>query len=163
MKKQVWLQFIWVFFFGAISFGVNGKVQIGGDIDGTAGEYWSGWSMSLSSEGDGIADTSVIEGLEKYGNSVAKIYNLSQRLLFSAHYGGPDDAWGASHEGRQVTVDSYVGIIDNNESILGHEVRMIYVNYCSIRFSKIPKKLFDVPILRGLGTSYWIFHLYGRF
>ena len=55
MKKQVQLQFIWVFFFGAISFGVRGQVQIGGDFDGEAAFNWSGHSVSLSSDGSVLA------------------------------------------------------------------------------------------------------------
>jgi len=58
-----------------------------------------------------------------------KIYNLSQRLLFSAHYGGPGDAWDGTYKGKQVPVGSYVCVIDYNEPGLGHEAKMIYVNY----------------------------------
>ena len=57
-----------------------------------------------------------------------KIYNLSQRLLFSAHYGGPGDGCDGTHEGGMV-VGSYVCVIDYNEQGLGHETKMIYVNY----------------------------------
>ena len=55
MKKQVQLQFIWVFFFGAISFGVRDQVQIGGAIDGEAAGDRSGHSVSLSSDGSVLA------------------------------------------------------------------------------------------------------------
>ncbi len=55
MKKQVQLQFIWVFFFGAIGFGVRGQVQIGGDFEGEAAFNWSGHSVSLSSDGSVLA------------------------------------------------------------------------------------------------------------
>ncbi|MDN5212778.1 hypothetical protein QQ020_12005 [Fulvivirgaceae bacterium BMA12] len=60
MKKQVQLQFIWVFFFGAIffgaiSFGVRDQVQIGGAIDGEAAFNWLGHSVSLSSDGSVLA------------------------------------------------------------------------------------------------------------
>ena len=55
MKKQVQLQFIWVFFFGAMSFGVRDQVQIGGAIDGEAAFNWSGYSVSLSSDGSVLA------------------------------------------------------------------------------------------------------------
>ncbi|GAA3605312.1 gliding motility-associated C-terminal domain-containing protein [Flavivirga amylovorans] len=87
------------------------------------------FNRGFSPNGDGIADTLVIEGLEKYRNNVVKIYNLSQRLLFSAHYGGPGDAWDGTHKGGRVPVGSYVCVIDYNEPELGHETKMIYVNY----------------------------------
>lgn len=41
MNKQIRLQLIQVFFFGAISFGVHGQVQISGDIDGETAGNWS--------------------------------------------------------------------------------------------------------------------------
>ncbi|UII76435.1 gliding motility-associated C-terminal domain-containing protein [Flagellimonas sp. HMM57] len=71
----------------------------------------------------------MIEGLEQYKNNVLKIYDLSQRLLFSAHYGGLGDGWDGTHEGRMVPVGTYVCVIDYNESGLSHEAKMIYVNY----------------------------------
>ena len=55
MKKQVRLQLIQVFFFGAISFGVHGQVQTGRDIDGEATDDRPGWSVSLSSDGSVLA------------------------------------------------------------------------------------------------------------
>ena len=55
MKKQGQLQFIWVFFFSAISFGIRGQVQIGGDIDGQSANDLSGYSVSLSSDGNVLA------------------------------------------------------------------------------------------------------------
>ncbi|GAA4274709.1 BspA family leucine-rich repeat surface protein [Aquimarina gracilis] len=87
------------------------------------------FNSGFSPNGDGIADFLVIEGLEKYGNNVVKIYNLSQRLLFSTHYDGPGDAWDGTHKGSLVPVGSYVCVIDFNEPGLGHETKMIYVNY----------------------------------
>ncbi|BFP39455.1 hypothetical protein FGF1_03000 [Flavobacteriaceae bacterium GF1] len=87
------------------------------------------FNRGFSPNGDGIGDTLVIEDLEKYGNNVVKIYDLSQRLLFSAHYGGPGDAWDGTHEGGTVPVGSYVCVIDYNEPDRGHEAKMIYVNY----------------------------------
>ncbi|AUP81248.1 T9SS type B sorting domain-containing protein [Flavivirga eckloniae] len=87
------------------------------------------FNRGVSPNGDGIADTLVIEGLEKYRNNVVKIYNLNQRLLFSAHYAGPGDAWDGTHKGGRVPVGSYVCVIDYNESGLGHETKMIYINY----------------------------------
>ncbi len=49
------------------------------------------FNRGISPNGDGIGDTLVIEGFEAYGNDVVKIYDLSQCLLFSAHYGGLSD------------------------------------------------------------------------
>ncbi|UII76438.1 leucine-rich repeat protein [Flagellimonas sp. HMM57] len=87
------------------------------------------FNRGFSPNGDGSGDTLVIEGLEKYRNNVLSIYDLSQRLLFSAHYGGPGDGWDGTHEGGTVPVGSYVCVIDYNEPGLGHEAKMIYVNY----------------------------------
>ena len=87
------------------------------------------FNKGLSPNGDGTADTLVIQGLENYKNNVVKIYDLSQRLLFSAHYGGPEDAWDGTHENGMVPVGTYVCVIDYNEPGLGHEAKMIYVNY----------------------------------
>ncbi|WP_109299598.1 leucine-rich repeat protein [Aquimarina sp. AU474] len=87
------------------------------------------FNRGFSPNGDGIGDTLVIEGLEAYGNNVVKIYDLSQRLLFSAHYGGPGDGWDGTHKGGRVPVGSYVCVIDYNESGLDYETKMIYVNY----------------------------------
>jgi len=87
------------------------------------------FNRGFSPNGDGIADTFVIENLEKYRNNVVKIYDLNQRLLFSAHYGGLGDAWDGIHRGRLVPVGSYVCVIHYNEPGLSHEVKMIYVNY----------------------------------
>ena len=87
------------------------------------------FNRGFSPNGDGIADTLVIEGLEKYGNNMVRIYDLSQQLLFSAHYGGPSDAWDGTRWGRPVPVGPYVCVIDYNESVLGQETKMIYVNY----------------------------------
>ncbi len=93
------------------------------------GEPLADFNRGFSPNGDGIADTLVIEGLEKYKNNVVKIYDLSQRLLFSAHYGGPSDGWDATHKGSMVPVGSYVCVIDYNEPGLSYEAKMIYVNY----------------------------------
>ncbi|GAA4274311.1 BspA family leucine-rich repeat surface protein [Aquimarina gracilis] len=93
------------------------------------GEPLVDFNRGFSPNGDGIADNLVIEGLEKYGNNVVKIYNLSQRLLFSTHYGGPGDAWDGTHKGSLVPVGSYVCVIDYNEPGLDYETKMIYVNY----------------------------------
>ncbi|MEB3348390.1 gliding motility-associated C-terminal domain-containing protein, partial [Aquimarina gracilis] len=87
------------------------------------------FNSGFSPNGDGIADTLVIEGLEDYKNNVVKIYDLSQRLLFSAHYRGPGDGWDGTHKGGMVPVGSYVCVIDYNEPELGHQTKMIYVNY----------------------------------
>ncbi|UOY06561.1 leucine-rich repeat protein [Muricauda sp. SCSIO 64092] len=87
------------------------------------------FNRGFSPNSDGIGDTFVIDGLERYENNVVKIYNLSQRLLFSAHYGGPGDAWDGTDERGLVPVGSYVCVIDYNEPGLGHEAKMIYVNY----------------------------------
>ncbi|UII76445.1 leucine-rich repeat protein [Flagellimonas sp. HMM57] len=87
------------------------------------------FNRGFSPNGDGSGDTLVIEGLEKYRNNVLSIYDLSQRLLFSAHYGGPGDGWDGTHEGGTVPVGTYVCVIDYNEPGLGHEAKMIYVNY----------------------------------
>jgi len=87
------------------------------------------FNRGFSPNGDGIADTLVIEGLERYRNNVVRIYDLSQQLLFSAHYGGSGDAWDGTHEGGTVPVGPYVCVIDFNEPGLGHETKMIYVNY----------------------------------
>ncbi len=87
------------------------------------------FNRGISPNGDGIGDTLVIEGLEQYRNNVLKIYDLSQRLLFSAHYGRPGDGWDGTHEGGLVPVGTYVCVIDYNEPRLGHEAKMIYVNY----------------------------------
>ena len=86
-------------------------------------------SRGISPNGDGIGDTLVIGGLEAYVNNVVRIYDLSQRLLFSAHYGGPSDGWDGTDEDGMVPVGSYVCVIDYNEPGLGHEAKMIYVNY----------------------------------
>ncbi len=88
-----------------------------------------GLNRGFSPNGDGIADTLVIQGLKKYGNNVVKIYNLNQQLLFSAHYGGPGDGWDGTYKGSRVPVGSYVCVIDYNEPELRHETKMIYVNY----------------------------------
>ena len=87
------------------------------------------FNRGFSPNGDGIGDTFVINGLERYENNVVKIYDLSQRLLFSAHYGGPADAWDGTDERGLVPVGSYVCVIDYNEPGLGHQAKMIYVNY----------------------------------
>ncbi len=87
------------------------------------------FKRGFSPNGDGIGDTLVIEGLEQYGNNVLMIYDLSQRLLFSSHYGGPGDGWDGTDKRGLVPVGSYVCVIDYNEPGLGHEARMIYVNY----------------------------------
>lgn len=86
-------------------------------------------NRGFSPNGDGIVDTLIIEGLEKYQNNVVKIYNLSQQLLFSAHYREPNDGWDGTHKGGRVPVGSYVCVIDYNESGLSCEAKMIYVNY----------------------------------
>ncbi len=88
-----------------------------------------GFNRGISPNGDGIADTLVIEDLEKYKNNVVKVYNLNQQLLFSAHYGGPGNAWDCTHKGSLVPVGSYVCVIDYNEPGLSYEAKMIYVNY----------------------------------
>ncbi|SHJ09472.1 leucine-rich repeat protein [Aquimarina spongiae] len=93
------------------------------------GEPLADFNRGFSPNGDGIADNLVIQGLEKYENNVVKIYDLSQRLLFSAHYGGPGDAWDGTYKGSRVPVGSYVCVIDYNEPGLDHEAKMIYVNY----------------------------------
>ncbi len=93
------------------------------------GEPLADFNRGFSPNGDGIADTLVIQGLEKYKNNVVKIYDLSQRLLFSAHYGGPSDGWDATHKGSLVPVGTYVCVIDYNEPGLSYEAKMIYVNY----------------------------------
>ncbi len=93
------------------------------------GEPLADFNRGFSPNGDGIADTLVIEGLEKYKNNVVKIYNLNQQLLFSAHYGGPSDGWDATHKGSMVPVGTYVCVIDYNEPGLSYEAKMIYVNY----------------------------------
>ena len=99
----------------------NGNCELGPLAD---------FNRGFSPNGDGIGDTLVIEGLERYGNNVVRIYDLGQHLLFSAHYGGPGDAWDGTHKGgRMVPVGSYVCVIDYNEPGLGHEAKMIYVNY----------------------------------
>ncbi|GAA4272413.1 hypothetical protein GCM10022258_17070 [Aquimarina gracilis] len=87
------------------------------------------FNRGISPNGDGIADTLVIKGLEKYENNVVKIYNLSQRLLFSAHYGGLGNAWDCTHKGSLVPVGSYLCVIDFNDPGLGQKAKMIYVNY----------------------------------
>ncbi len=87
------------------------------------------FNRGFSPNGDGSGDTLVIEGLEKYRNNVLSIYDLSQRLLFSAHYGGPGDGWDGTDKRGLVPVGSYVCVIDYNEPGLGHEAKMIYVNY----------------------------------
>ncbi len=87
------------------------------------------FNRGISPNGDGIADTLVIEDLEKYKNNVVKVYNLNQQLLFSAHYGGPSDGWDGTHKGSMVPVGSYVCVIDYNEPGLSYEAKMIYVNY----------------------------------
>ena len=100
------------------------------EATGHCGVPLADFNNGFSPNGDGIGDTFVIEGLEKYGNNVVRIYDLGQRLLFSAHYGGPGDAWDGTHKGgRMVPVGSYVCVIDYNEPGLGHEAKMIYVNY----------------------------------
>ncbi|GAA4273182.1 hypothetical protein GCM10022258_24760 [Aquimarina gracilis] len=104
-------------------------VTVFGNCGSDSGSPLTDFNSGFSPNGDGIADSLVIEGLEQYGNNVVKIYNLSQRLLFSAHYGGPGDAWDGTHKGSRVPVGSYVCIIDYNEPELGHETKMIYVNY----------------------------------
>ena len=104
-------------------------VTVEGTTDNCEFEPLVDFNRGFSPNGDGIGDTLVIEGLERYGNNVVKIYDLSQRLLFSAYYGGPGDAWDGTHEGGMVPVGSYVCVIDYNEPGLGHETRMIYVNY----------------------------------
>ncbi len=86
-------------------------------------------NRGISPNGDGIGDTLIIKGLEQYENNEVKIYDLSQRLLFSTHYNGPGDAWDGTHKGRRVPVGSYVCVIDYNEPGLDHEAKMIYVNY----------------------------------
>ncbi|WP_344821057.1 Ig-like domain-containing protein, partial [Aquimarina gracilis] len=55
MKKQIQLQLIGVFLFGAIHFGAYGQVQIGSDIDGEAAGDGSGRSVSLSADGSVLA------------------------------------------------------------------------------------------------------------
>ncbi len=87
------------------------------------------FNNGFSPNGDGTADTLVIQGLEAYVNNVVKIYDLSQRLVFSAHYGGPEDGWDGTHKGGMVPVGSYVCVIDYNEPKLRRETKMIYVNY----------------------------------
>ncbi len=87
------------------------------------------FNRGFSPNGDGIADTLVIQGLEKYQNNVVKIYNLSQRLVFSAHYRGPGNAWDCTHKGSLVPVGSYLCVIDFNDPGLGQKAKMIYVNY----------------------------------
>ncbi|UOY07084.1 leucine-rich repeat protein [Muricauda sp. SCSIO 64092] len=98
----------------------NGNCELGPLTD---------FNRGFSPNGDGIGDTLVIEGLEHYRNNVVRIYDLGQRLLFSAHYGGPGDAWDGTDERGLVPVGSYVCVIDYNEPELGHEAKMIYVNY----------------------------------
>ncbi|WP_109437285.1 leucine-rich repeat protein [Aquimarina sp. AU119] len=87
------------------------------------------FNRGFSPNSDGIADTLVIEGLEDYKNNMLKIYDLSQRLLYSAHYRGPNDGWDGTHKGSMVPVGSYVCVIDYNEPGLNYEAKMIYVNY----------------------------------
>ncbi len=87
------------------------------------------FNRGFSPNGDGIADNLLIKGLENYRNNVVKIYNLSQRLLFSAHYGGQDNAWDGTYKGQRVPVGAYVCVIDFNEPGLNPETKMIYVNY----------------------------------
>jgi|GEM_PF-3581387 len=87
------------------------------------------FNRGFSPNGDGIADALVIEDLEKYKNNVVKIYNLNQQLLFSSHYGGPNDGWDGTYSGGRVPVGAYICVIDYNEPGLTHETKMIYVNY----------------------------------
>ncbi|SHI65690.1 gliding motility-associated C-terminal domain-containing protein [Aquimarina spongiae] len=86
-------------------------------------------NRGFSPNGDGIADTLEIKGLEKYENNEVKIYNLNQQLLFSAHYNGPSDGWDGTYSGGRVPVGAYVCVIDYNEPGLTHQTKMIYVNY----------------------------------
>ncbi|BFP39454.1 hypothetical protein FGF1_02990 [Flavobacteriaceae bacterium GF1] len=96
---------------------------------GHCGSRLADFNRGFSPNGDGVGDTFVIEGLEKYRNNVVRIYDLSQQLLFSAHYSGPSDGWDGTDERGLVPVGSYVCVIDYNEPGLGHEAKMIYVNY----------------------------------
>ncbi len=95
----------------------------------TTGSPLVNFNRGFSPNGDGIADNLVIEGLERFRDNVVRIYDLSQRLLFKAHYGGPGDAWDGTHKGSLVPVGTYVCVIDYNEPELPHETKMIYVNY----------------------------------
>ena len=104
-------------------------VTVFGNCGSGSGSPLADFNRGISPNGDGIADNLVIQGLEKYENNVVKIYNLSQRLVFSAHYSGPGDAWDGTHKGSLVPVGSYVCVIDYNEPGLDHEAKMIYVNY----------------------------------
>ncbi|WP_396591673.1 S8 family serine peptidase [Allomuricauda sp. R78024] len=104
-------------------------VEATGNCRPGSGSPLVNFNRGISPNGDGIGDTLIIEGLEQYKNNVLKIYDLSQRLLFSAHYGRPGDGWDGTHEGGLVPVGTYVCVIDYNESGLGHEAKMIYVNY----------------------------------
>jgi len=99
------------------------------ETTGHCGSRLADFNRGFSPNGDGIGDTFVIDGLEKYTNNVVRIYDLSQQLLFSGHYGGPEDGWDGTDERGLVPVGSYVCVIDYNEAGLGHEAKMIYVNY----------------------------------
>ena len=99
------------------------------ETTGHCGSRLADFNRGFSPNGDGVGDTFVIEGLEKYRNNVVRIYDLGQQLLFSAHYGGPEDGWDGTDERGLVPVGSYVCVIDYNEPGLGHEAKMIYVNY----------------------------------
>ena len=99
------------------------------ETTGHCGSRLADFNRGFSPNGDGVGDTFVIDGLEKYRNNVVRIYDLSQQLLFSAHYGGPSDGWDGTDERGLVPVGSYVCVIDYNEPGLGHEAKMIYVNY----------------------------------
>ena len=99
------------------------------EATGHCGVPLADFKRGFSPNGDGIGDTLVLEGLEHYRNNVVRIYDLGQRLLFSAHYGGPGDAWDGTDERGLVPVGSYVCVIDYNEPGLGHEAKIIYVNY----------------------------------
>ena len=104
-------------------------VTVFGNCGPGSGSSLVDFNKGISPNGDGIGDTLVIHGLEHYRNNVVNIYDLGQRLLFSAHYGGPGDAWDGTDERGLVPVGNYVCVIDYNEPGLGHEAKMIYINY----------------------------------
>lgn len=65
---------------------------------------------------DGINDTWVIEGIEKYDHSIVKIYNRSGQLIWASK--GYDHPWQGNHKSGQVIPGTYYYTIDLGVNVL---------------------------------------------
>ncbi|MGE9616977.1 MAG: gliding motility-associated C-terminal domain-containing protein [Solitalea-like symbiont of Acarus siro] len=73
-------------------------------------------SNYITPNSDGINDTWVIEGIEKYDHSIIKIYNRSGQLIWASK--GYDYPWKGEHKSGQVIPGTYYYTLDLGVNVL---------------------------------------------